>query len=154
MQANQYKKLQETVRAQPHLEVLQKLDTLQFDNVQDLVSMVSEVEVSWQLKIGADEALRPDFWNDWKIMEDIECNEKAQVPERWHAERKQNVSEERAKGAGHWKEYTIPEMQKFVPDYTPDWDLLLETRHRRLIPLGKNIVKQRTQDHMRYVGEV
>ncbi len=151
-EANLYTELQETVRAAPNLEVLRRLDETAFDNVQDLVSMVSEVHVKWQLEITRDEMLRSEFWNDWKIMEDIECDQQAAVPEDWHDERRRSVASELERCATFWREHTIPEFKKFVPDFAPDWNKLLETRHRRLAPLADDIVTEKIAAHKRLVG--
>jgi len=147
-----YAELEEPVRAAPHLEILQKLDSMTFDNAQDLNSMVTETLTRWNMEISKDEMLLPDFWGDWKIMEDIECDEQAIVPERWHQERRESVANELARGAEHYAQVTIPEARKFFPDYVPRHEQLWETRHRRKIPLADDIVAQRIENHKRYWG--
>jgi hypothetical protein len=151
-EANFYTEIESHVRAKPHLEILETLDNTTYDNVQDLITMASEVQTRWNLPIARDETLLPTFWNDWKIMEDIESDEQAVVPERWHQERREAVAYELERGTKHFSEVTLPETRKFHPDYTPDYDLLWETRHRREIPLADDIVTLRIQGHKRYRG--
>ena len=148
--ANLYKELEEHVRAGSSLEILQKLDSI--ETVEDLNTMVTDVETRWHGRIAADETTVPEFWGDWKILEDIECDEKAQVPEQYRPERQKAVEEEIRRGTQTWNQETIPNMRKFVPDYEYGWDLLWETRHRRLIPVSDDVLKRRIEDHKRYVG--
>jgi len=151
-EANFYLELQETVRAKPHLEVLERLDQSTPQTVEDLSGMVSEIHVTWQLKISADETLRDEFWGDWKILEDIDCDEQAEVPPRWSEERKAAVSRELKRGAEHYAEHTLPGTRKFIPDYQPNWEELWQIRHRRRFPLADDIVKERIAAHRRYLG--
>lgn len=151
-EASFYLELEETVRAQPHLEVLRRLDEAPPASAADLNSLVSEIHSRWLLAISGDETLRDEFWGDWKILEDIECDERAEVPGRWRAEREAAVARELERGARHFREHTIPSLRKFVPDYEPDWQQLWQLRHRRLFPLADAVVAERIEGHRRYVG--
>jgi hypothetical protein len=147
-----YESVDETVRAQPHREILARLDSAPPADVQDLNSMVSEVLTGWNLRISEDEHLRDEFWGDWKILEDVECYEQAVVPERWYGERAESRNRELARGAQHWREHTLPNARNFFPEYQPDWDKLWEPRHRRLLPLADDVVAERIEGHQRYLG--
>ena len=151
-EADFYLEIEETVRAQPHLEVLRRLDESPPQTVEDLTTLVTETLDRWNLAISADETLRGEFWGDWKVLEDIECDERAEVPERWREERTRSVAKELERGASHWRDHVIPEMRKFVPDYEPRWKELWEMRHRRRFPLADKVVEGRIADFKRYVG--
>jgi len=150
-EADLYLELEETVRARPYLEVLRLLDESPPRTVEDLTTLVSSTHDRFNREITRDETLRDDFWGEWKVLEDIECDEQAEVPERWRDERGRSVAAERERGALHWRE-RIADVRKFVPDYEPDWQLLWEMRHRRRIPLADKVVARRIADHRRYVG--
>lgn len=147
-----YTEIEETVRARPHQEVLQRLEQTPPQTVEDLTSVVTEINTRWQLEISRDEMLRDEFWGDWKILEDIECDELAEVPAAWREERREAVARELARGEKSWREQTLPAFRKFVPDFTPDWDALWQLRHRRLFPLADSVVAARIEDHKRYLG--
>lgn len=151
-QAAFYRSIEEPVRAAPHEEVLARLDQTRFDNVVDLNSMVSEVHVKWQLEIIRDESLRDQFWNDWKILEDIEEDEQAVLSERWRGEAEASRQRAIESGQTHFREHTLPELRKFIPDYQPDYDALWQPRHRRRFPLADDIVTERIAGHKRYWG--
>jgi hypothetical protein len=151
-EARFYQELEEVVRAQPCLEILRRLDESPPQTVEDLNSLVTSVHDRWNARITADETLRDELWDDWKILEDIECDERAVVPPRWHEERRRAVARELEKGAAHYREHTLPETRKFVPDYAPDYEALWELRHRRRFPLGNDIVGEKIAAHRRYRG--
>ena len=104
------------------------------------------------LRVSMDEYLRSDFWGDWKILEDIEEDERAEVPPRWHEERARAVQRERTRGAEHWREHTLPGARNFFPDYEPDWEALWASRHRRRYPVPDEPVARRITAHKKYVG--
>lgn len=151
-EANFYLELEESVRAQPHLEVLRRLQEEPPDSVEQLNALVSATLDRWNLEISGDEMLRDTFWNDWKILEDIECLEQADVPERWRAENRELARRELERGAQHFREHTLPEIRKFVPDYQPDYQGLQEVRHRRRFPVSDAVFNTRVDGHRRYVG--
>lgn len=150
--AKLYEELEEEVRLQPNLEVLRKLDGMEFDTVMDLNTMVTDVETRWQLRIAEDESLRTEVSGDLKIIEDTVEDEEAEVPDSWKSEREQSVANELKRGREHWNEHTIPEAKKFFPDYSPDWNELWFSRHRRLFPIPDESLKKRIADHKRRVG--
>ena len=55
MRADFYLSLGETVRAGSHLEILDNIASTTYTDVQDLVTMVADVETRWQIKIAMDE---------------------------------------------------------------------------------------------------
>jgi hypothetical protein len=150
-EADLYLELEETVRAQPYLEVLRLLDQSPPQTVEDLNTLVSSTHDRFNREIVRDETLRDEFWGDWKVLEEIECDERAEVPERWREERRRAVAEELQRGTRHWREH-VAEVRKLVPDYEPDWNGLWEMRHRRRFPLADKVVAGRVEDHKRYVG--
>lgn len=151
-EANFYEQRRETVRAAPHREVLQALDTSPPTSVEDLNTRVSEILDRWNLKISADEMLRDELWNDFKILEDIEAYRVAQVPPAWSSERKASAQRELDRGREHFESVTLPERRKFVPDWSPDWTSLDEPRHRRCFPVADDVLQRRVAGHREYVG--
>lgn len=140
----------ETVRAAPHLEVLKALDEQPPPTVQDLLSMVSSILDGWNLRISADEMLRDEMWNDFKILEDIESDRVAHVPQEWQAERAARAQREVDRGREHFEHTTMPERRKFLPDWQPDWQALSEPRHRRLFPVSDEVLERRVANHREY----
>ncbi|MCL4236375.1 MAG: hypothetical protein KJ042_17870, partial [Deltaproteobacteria bacterium] len=43
-------------------------------------------------------------------------------------------------------------VRKFVPDYSPDWDALWQTRHRRRLPLPDDTLRRRITEYRRAIG--
>jgi hypothetical protein len=151
-EATFYEEIAEPVRAEPHREVLRALDAQRFDDVQQLTRVVNEIHVRWQVEISRDEMLRSDFWNDWKVLEDLECEEVAEVPARWREERARRAADTRARAAAHWREHWLPGVRRRIPDYTPDWDALWAKRHRRCFPVPDDVLAQRLAEHPRLLG--
>lgn len=144
--------IQESVRVQPHLEILRNLDSQSYTDVGQVTTMVSEVMTRWNLEIARDETLIAEFWPDWKVLEDIEMLEQAAVPEAWFAERQASHAAAIQRGREHYHGHSLPETRKFVPDYMPDHQALWQPRHRRKVPLADDIVAERIAGHKRYVG--
>jgi len=149
---NHYLERKEKVRAGSALEILRTLDERDFDDVMELSSMVTDVETRWMNRISADEHLIEEFWGDWKILEDIECDEHAEVPERWKAERRAAAQREIVRGNESWRDHGLPNIRKFDPSYTANHDLLREPRHRRKVPIGDGAFERRIVGHKRYLG--
>ncbi len=147
-----YLELQETVRAQPGLQVLAALDANPPANSADLSTMVTDIETQWQLKIAEDETLIPTFWGDFKIMEDIEEDEMASIPPQWQGAAQESIATELARGAKSFSEVTLVEARKFFPNYQPNWEALSEPRHRRKVPLPDEVFAARITNHKKYVG--
>lgn len=151
-EAKSYQELNEPIRAQPSLEILQRLEASPPQTVEDLTTLVSETRTSWNLKISADEHLRDEFWGDWKVLEDIECDERAEVPERWRAERQRAINEELEGGAKHYRDITLPAAHDFMPEWQPDHAALWEIRHRRRFPIANDVLEEKITAHKRYWG--
>lgn len=151
-EAKSYQELNEPVRAQPSLEILKRLESAPPQSVEDLNTLVTETHTRWNLQISADELLRDDFWGDWKVLEDIECDERAEVPQRWQQERQKDVADELAGGAKHYREVTLPNAHNFIPDWQPDYQALREIRHRRRFPIGNDVLEEKIAAHKRYWG--
>lgn len=142
----------EVARAAPHHEVLRALDERPPATPQDLVTMVSEILDRWNLRISADEMLRDDLWNDFKILEDIEAYRVAEVPPNWRAERQASAERELGRNREHFERVTLPERRKFVPDWAPDWGPLVESRHRRCFPVADDVLERRIAGHRELLG--
>lgn len=151
-EANFYQARNEVVREAPWREILANLDANTYTDVLDLVTMVTAVMDKWQLKISEDEMLRPTFGNDWKIMEDIEVDEHGEVPQEWHAERREHMQRELTRGREHFQGVSLPEWRKFIPHYQANWAILSQPRHRRHFPVSDDVFNYRISMHVRYCG--
>jgi hypothetical protein len=149
-----YSELEETVRAGAALEILQHLDARAYTDVMDLMTMVSDVETRWMVRISSDEHLIEAFWGDWKVLEDIECMTYAPVPDRWKEKRSRSIAGELARGIESWRSMTLPEIRKYDPAYVTDHDLLRATRHRRKVPIYDGAFERRIAGHKAFIGEV
>ncbi|MBL4632858.1 MAG: hypothetical protein JKY56_03245 [Kofleriaceae bacterium] len=147
-----YLELQETVRAQPGLQILANLDGSPPATSAELTTMVNDIETQHQLKIAEDETLISSFWGDFKIMEDIEEDEMASIPPQWQSQAQESIAKELAHGAKSFSEVTLVEARKFFPNYQPNWDDLSEPRHRRKVPLPDEVFAARITNHKKYVG--
>jgi len=151
-EARFYQERGESVRAAPHLEVLRALDEQPPSSPEDLVTLVSQILERWNLRISADEVLRDQLWNDFKILEDIEAYAVAEVQSAWRAERSASAERELRGGREHFEQVTLPKLREFIPDWQPSWDSLWEARHRRCFPVSDEVLTRRIAGHRAYVG--
>lgn len=149
-EAKFYTEREEHVRAKPHLEILEMLDSTAFDSAEELNRRVEEIHTRAGQAISRDEILRPHFWDDLKALEDRECDERASVPDRWRTERQQAVRDLLRNGREQWQQI-VADTRAFHPGWEPDWNQLWETRHRRRMPLSDDVLRQLVDAHRRYV---
>ncbi|NLH50471.1 MAG: hypothetical protein GX444_17990 [Myxococcales bacterium] len=151
--ADLYLSIKEPVRAKPFQEILAALDAKEFTDVNELNSMASDIQTRWNIPISMDELLRNTFWPGWTVLENLEVWAAAEVPAAWRAERDGWIAEQNLEGKKLWRENTLAEARKFDPNYCPNWDLLWEERHRRLIPVADEHLRRRIAEYRQYVGE-
>ncbi len=152
LRADFYTRLNEPIRAAPHLEILENLAKTTYTDVLDLNTMVGDVETRWQIKIAMDETLVEEFYTSWKILEDIEDAEFSQVPERWKTEQERFVRKEFESMRQMWDTHTIPNARKMDPHYTPNILELYEARHRRKVPFEDAPFQRRVAGFRRGTG--
>ncbi len=144
-----YNKLKEFVRAQSSEEILEKIDEAKTD--QDVVNIVTDVDQKNSVKTSID-LFTDEFYSDFKVLEDIEVLENAEVPDEWKAEIKESIQKDIADGRKQWEEDVLPNNRNWDPNWSFNYDLIWEERHRRLIPFPDEIVKKRIEQHKNYRG--
>ena len=144
-----YHKLKEFIRAQSSEEILEKIDEAKTD--QDVVNIVTDIDQKNSVKISID-LFTDEFYSDFKVLEDMEVWEKAEVPDEWKAEIKENIQDDIAKGSKQWENDILPNNRNWDPDWSFNYDLIWEERHRRLIPVPDDVVKKRIEQHKNYRG--
>ena len=144
-----YHKLKEFIRAHSSEEILEKIDEAKTD--QDVVKIVTDIDQKNSVKISID-LFTDEFYSDFKVLEDIEVLENAEVPDEWKAEIKESIQKDIADGRKQWEEDVLPNNRNWDPNWSFNYDLIWEERHRRLIPFPDEIVKKRIEQHKNYRG--
>jgi len=144
-----YHKLKEFIRAQSSEEILEKIDDAKTD--QDVVNIVTDIDQKNSVKISID-LFTDEFYSDFKVLEDIEVWEKAEIPDEWKAEIKKSIQKDIANGRKQWEEDILPNNRNWDPNWNFNYDLIWEERHRRLIPFPDEIAKKRIEQHKNYRG--
>ena len=144
-----YDKLKESVRAKSSEEILEKIDEAKTD--QDVVNIVTNIDQKNSVIIAVD-LFTDEFYGDFKVLEDIEVWENAEVPDEWKDEIHESVQRDIEKGRKDWQESVLPNNRNWDPNWNFNYDLIWEERHRRLIPFSDEIVKKRIEQHKNYRG--
>jgi hypothetical protein len=144
-----YLKLKEFIRAQSSEEILEKIDEAKTD--QDVVNIVTDIDQKNSVKISVD-LFTDGFYSDFKVLEDLEVWENAEVPDEWKTEIKETIQKDIADGWKQWKEDILPNNRNWDPNWNFNYELIWEERHRRLIPFPDEIVKKRVEQHKNYRG--
>ena len=144
-----YHKLKEFVRAKSSEEILEKIDEAKTD--QDVVTIVTDIDQKNSVKITID-LFTDEFYSDFKVLEDIEVWENAEVPDEWKVEIHESVQRDIEKGRKDWQENVLPNNRNWDANWNFNYDLIWEERHRRLIPFPDEIVKERIEQQKNYRG--
>jgi len=139
MEREHFKKHQENIRIKASLETLEKADGCK--DVMDLITMVNEVSNKVSLEITRDEANR-QFIYDWDIMNNIEIYANAEVPDKYKPDMQRWANELRQILADRTRS-TTEEMQKWGSGWKINPDLMMEYRHRRLLPYSDEHIRER-----------
>lgn len=119
-------------------------------DVMDLMTRIGEIENTTSINLIVDSAT-DNFYDAFRQLETIEMLEKADIPDEWRKKALARVEEMIAKETEDFAEATR-RVQEYKPDWTMDYDLVWETRHRRRIPMDDDVVKRRIAEHKRLVG--
>ena len=144
-----YHKLKEFVRAKSSEDILEKIDEAKTD--QDVVIIVTDIDQKNSVKIAVD-LFTDEFYGDFKVLEDIEVWENAEVPDEWKVEIRESVQRDIEKGRKDWQESVLPNNRNWDSNWNFNYDLVWEECHRRLIPFPDEIVKERIEQHKNYRG--
>lgn len=142
-----YLQFEEKVRALGPQRILEKAD--QCNDAQEVITLVGEETNKNSVEISMDEAVRE--FNDWKLLEDIQINEEAEVPDRWKADQQKAVDEYKA--AIRESYASLEEQnQPWQAGWKMNFDLIWEHRHRRLLPVSDEVVQKRLNETKSILG--
>jgi hypothetical protein len=144
-----YLKIKEVIRAKAAEQILEKVDEI--ETVEDLTTFVTEIETKNSIAISVDE-FTDEFYYDFDVLESIEVRKNAEVPDEWKKDIDEKVQDMIAKGREDWKESVVPNARNWDPNWSFNYDLIFEERHRRKIPFPDEIVKKRIDQHKEYRG--
>jgi hypothetical protein len=144
-----FEELKEFVRAAGPAENLEKIGAAQTD--MDLVNIASDIETKHSRLIAIDlftDAFYPSYW---RLLEHIEMEETAEIPDEWKAEAAENKRE--------W----IQRLNESIRDdednnkaWEPTWKFdpqqVWEDRHRRKIPVPDEAVTKRISEYNQHKG--
>ncbi|MCB1165320.1 MAG: hypothetical protein KDK33_04140, partial [Leptospiraceae bacterium] len=149
-----FQSMEETVRADGPRKILEALQGMEERNMSDVMDLTSESSrISDQNRIDiAVDLLVDHFWYDFTAMENVEVNERAEVPSKWKAEHKAAAEADRREGAKLWQEIDMPAAKQWDPNWKMDYSLLSQSRHRRKLPFSDATLKRRIEDHKKYRG--
>ena len=145
-----YSDLKENIRLHAPSRILDIVDSVKTDK--ELVHKISEIEGEVNIEIALDLFTRQINY-DLMTLEEIEIYQSAEVPDEWKKEinqdRPQKILDQ---GRKDWNEVVLPNARKWEPEWQFNFDLILEERHRRLIPFPDDILKKRVMQFKTYRG--
>lgn len=138
MEAALFAEIHEPVRAQVARQVLERAPACRTAN--QVNEVCAKAEMDWMIPISMDERVRG--FADWKLLEDLEVEQRADIPSRWDADRRASIERDtRAVRDGYAsdEEYAQP----WQPGWRYDFEQVFQYRHRRLIPVHDQVVRRR-----------
>ncbi len=133
--------MKEEVRARAPAEILEKIDSAQ--NETEAITIVSEIEQKSMPEISVDE-FAEIFYDNLKLMEDIECYRKAKVPDKWKDDRKAGRKRDK-KALIESFDRCEETARQWKDGWTFEYAMLSEERHRRKIPLPEKVLEKRIE---------
>ena len=133
-----YEKHQEIIRKLAPEKILAEADN--FDNVMDLISMVTEKINKNSIEISMDEANRQLMY-DWDFLDNIEIYENAVVPDKYKQSMLDIAQEDREAAIKNVKDLE-DNNQSWETGWRLNPDIILEHRHRRLLPYKDEHIKE------------
>ncbi|MBX7058685.1 MAG: hypothetical protein K1X75_11525 [Leptospirales bacterium] len=144
-----WEELKEPIRAAGCQRILDVIDS--FDDVMQMIDATNLLRQETSKLISVD-GFADYFYSDFIGIENIEEDEKGEVPARWRKERDEAVRHAYEEAHKLFREVTLPRAREWKPDWQMDHDLVWEDRHRRLIPIPDESVKRRIPEHKKYLG--
>jgi len=142
--------LKEYVRLKAPLRILEIIDSMESD--MELVETVSKIEADVNIEISID-LMTDYFYNDFLSLEEIEVYKSAEVPKKWQNEINHEYPQEMISlGRESWTNDVMPSAHNWDPQWRFDFDLIWEERHRRLIPVSDEVVRERIGQFKIYRG--
>jgi len=135
-----FKELKEDIRALGPERVLSKIDQAATDL--EVVNMVSDIEVANGIEIAVDEFTDTFYTSTWKVLEDIEVYEKAEIPDQYKAEFQSSIDEMKKSIRDRYQQEE-ENNTAWKAGWKFDFDLIWEERHRRKIPFKDDMLTKR-----------
>lgn len=145
-----YQELKEEIRLHAPMRILDVVDSVKTDV--ELVNTVSDIEGEVSVEITLD-LFTDQIYYDLLSLEEIEVFQSAEVPDEWKKEINQDYPQELiSQGRKDWEEIVVPHAQQWDPNWHYNFDLIWEERHRRLIPIPREVLEKRIEQFKIYRG--
>ena len=142
-----YEACKESIRLQSPSTILQQLDNIHSDS--ELIDMVNKVHQQNNIDVTIDQLMNI-FYNDFVSLENIEVYQQAEVPEEWKVKIAEYKKDIFAVGKKLWQETELPAARQWKQDWTMNYELLKQERHRRLIPVNDEELNKKIALHKTY----
>ena len=144
-----FEEIKEFIRLKAPVRILEITDSIQ--NETELIQKSNEIESEVSIEISVD-LFTDIFYSDFPMLENIEVWQTAEVPEEWKRDLNNYITEALVQGRETWEKEIIPNARNWKPDWTFDFDLISEERHRRLIPVSDETTEKRIEQFKKYRG--
>lgn len=144
-----FEEIKEFIRLKAPSRILEILDSIQTET--ELIQKSNEIESEVSIEISVD-LFTDIFYSDFPMLENIEVWQTAEVPEEWKQDLNNYIKEAFVQGRETWEKEIIPNARNWKPDWTFDFDLISEERHRRLIPVSNETTEKRIGQFKKYRG--
>lgn len=141
LEQKHFEKHQEPIRAMLSKRILEKVDVI--NNVNDLITMVTEEANKNMIEIALDEANR-FFIYEWEYADMAEVYAHAEVPDKYKADMQRWATEVRTSIAEGAKNLET-QMHAFKKDWKINPEVIKEYRHRRLLPFTDDQIAEQLE---------
>lgn len=145
---NHFTDLKETKRALGPQRILEKIDSAKDEN--EVVTIATEMEQKASIAITID-GFMDAIWSDFiPLLENLDVMQRAEIPQKYEGDRQRDVNEIKGKIAEKWTDLQQSARQ-WEPNWTLNFDVIWEHRHRKKIPLNDDVLTQRIQELKNYI---
>lgn len=144
-----YREINEPIRAKESERILAVIDS--FTQVMDMITATNEIRQKVSLEISVDGFI-DYFYSDFLALENLEVEQKADIPSFWKKEAEENAREMVEDARALYNETTLPRAREWDPHWKFNHDLVWEDRHRRVIPVKDETIRRRIAEHKAYLG--
>lgn len=144
-----FEEIKEFIRLKAPSRILEILDSIQTET--ELIQKSNEIESEVSIEISVD-LFTDIFYSDFPMLENIEVWQTAEVPEEWKQDLNNYITEALVQGRETWEKEIIPNARNWKPDWSFDFNLISEERHRRLIPVSDETTEKRIEQFKKYRG--
>lgn len=144
-----FEEIKEFIRVKAPVRILEIIDSVKSDT--ELIKKSNEIESEISIEIAVD-LFTDIFYSDFDMLENIEVWQTAEVPDEWKQDLSGWINNALKEGMESWEKNVLPNARNWNPDWTFNFDLIYEDRHRRKIPVSDEIVKKRIEQFKKYRG--